>query len=443
MSSEELRELCNLLSLQHSLNFKLPNDKVYDVSGSPAQNLILGPKDDSSQFWVELLNSKNGFWFGSTCIATLVNSHWFNTNTALQILLDTCSTFSRGLCSHNEVTYNWVDKQAQEGYLYGIHVMFDYCPQVNAECVIGVNFDPRVNKKYKYGIRNELYIYSDTLLSTFLNRRQLKNLSIELIGVQDRPQRRQIIKHQLEQMRVEYNYFPAVNGKAVNIGIFDKSAHKALKNPSNAIQVQYKDKLYFHNVKSRHLRMSYGEFGCALSHINIVLKHSPNPCLFLEDDARIDDLQEFLIQLRNLPSFNLFDICYFQNESIWYPPQSNMFLNEHFALNIKRGINCTHGYLLSGRGMQMFKNYITHTSQMEFSGQMHGLFVNVPSDDILSGLCRDGIMISISPGRRLLSTNKATSDIWNIYKYNEKHTSVVWDKPPVPNYKIYLSENLP
>ena len=221
------------------------------------------------------------------------------------------------------------------------------------------------------------------------------------------------------------------------------SAHKALKNPSNAIQVQYKDKLYFHNVKSRHLRMSYGEFGCALSHINIVLKHSPNPCLFLEDDARIDDLQEFLIQLRNLPSFDLFDICYFQNESIWYPPQSNMFLNEHFALNIKRGINCTHGYLLSGRGMQMFKNYITHTSQIEFNGQMHGLFVNVPSDDILSGLCRDGIMISISPGRRLLSTNKATSDIWNIYKYNEKHTSVVWDKPPVPNYKIYLSDNLP
>lgn len=286
---------------------------------------------------------------------------------------------------------------------------------------------------------------SNELFSSFFQRKQLRHMDLVLIGLLNRIDRRQSLISQLDHLSIPYRYNQAVNGKEIHIGIFDQSVPPLLKNPNKIAQIIFRDKLYLHDMSSRQLKMSYGEFGCALSHLivydELQQQEKYNAVCIFEDDAYIEDSFEFIQQLRHLPSFSNIDLVYLQNEALWWAPQPDLPLNTYFATNVQKGSNKTHSYILTKKGLTSISQIETSKSKSYTKDSTSSFkFINVPSDDFLNQKITSGTITSVSPFRRVVGTQGSKSDIWNIHKPNEDYRLVKWDKPILPPYGIHVED---
>jgi GR25 family glycosyltransferase involved in LPS biosynthesis len=305
---------------------------------------------------------------------------------------------------------------------------------------------PSSNNSFWYLLCTTNYHFcSNETFSSFFQRKQLRHMDLVLIGLLNRIDRRQPLISQLDNLFIPYRYNQAVNGKEIHIGIFDQSIPSLLKHPNQIAQLIYRDKLYLHDMSSRQLKMSYGEFGCALSHLlvydELQQQENNNAVLVFEDDAYIEDSFEFIQQLRHLPSFSTIDLVYLQNEALWWAPQPDLPLNNYFATNVQKGSNKTHSYILTKKGLTSINQIELSKSKSYTKDSTSSFkFINVPSDDFLNQKITSGSITSVSPFRRVVGTQGSKSDIWNIHKQNEDYRMVTWDKHILPPYGIHVED---
>ena len=246
---------------------------------------------------------------------------------------------------------------------------------------------------------------------------RLDKIQIMVVSLLDRPKRRSVLEPTLQGMK--FQYFWAVDGFKINV-------YNHQEKPGQFL-VQYKQQFYVHNPSKRQKGMSYGEFGCALSHFYLyeqLIKHPQKEYFFvIEDDAYIESMDELVEQLLYLPSS--FDYIMMHNEAIYDAPKISQYYNYKFGSNLQNTVNMTHGYII-------------HKS---FAQKMYDEFVkeglNYPADDVINKFIRETNVLTYTPYCRVVGTQQATSDIWNIHKPNESYVNIVWDKPVYePKYII-------
>ena len=119
----------------------------------------------------------------------------------------------------------------------------------------------KYNKTLIYINEQLFFIYSKSNLSESIQSLQsLSSLKYKIISLQRTYHRREKLVSQLKELELDYEIFYAIDGRLINID--DKGKD---------IIVRYKDEIYKHNptIRKNGLKMSYGEFGCALSHIKL------------------------------------------------------------------------------------------------------------------------------------------------------------------------------
>jgi GR25 family glycosyltransferase involved in LPS biosynthesis len=289
---------------------------------------------------------------------------------------------------------------------------------LNYSIIVSKNALISIHEKYYktliYVNEQLFFIYSKYNLSeTIQSLQTLSKLKYKIISLQRTPKRRENLISQLKELEIEYDIFYAIDGKLININESGKE-----------IIVEYKNEKYKHNPtirKNKQLKMSYGEFGCALSHIKLYKEMKNNELYYIfEDDATIDNYNIFINNLRNIPSENSFDLIFNQNNLGYFPMQLKSILNKHYFYPKTNNVNLTHSYIITNKGAKNILNDI-------------GDYVNVPSDDLLNNCIEKGILNYCVPFLRCISPNESKSTIWNIYKDNENYNDVKWDKEYIKN----------
>ena len=251
---------------------------------------------------------------------------------------------------------------------------------------------------------------------------KIKTICINLKKSVDRKEK---VKKLLDEIFDEYYFFDAINGAEINV----------IDTPlTNVKIVDYHNNLFFHNTNSRTLKMSYGEFGCALSHYilynNLIHDTEYDAYLILEDDIakaqryNKDLIKLFLKELANVS----FDVCYFHDYNF---KQYNKMTNVHKFF-----------YKLDGSGFAGTIAYvISKAGALKITKLMRN-FINVPSDDVIATLFRLKKIDVIIPLILPFTHCGTESNIWNIYKDKEDYLKVKWDKPytKLPDLDIYSDE---
>lgn len=204
--------------------------------------------------------------------------------------------------------------------------------------------------------------------------------------------------------------FSGVDGKYINIH------PTSLKNIS---LVQFNNELYIHNSNYRSKKMSYGEFGCILSHLKLlefIIQNNINSMLICEDDILpLKEYKEIEIYLKNLPHFELFDICLLHHNSEKYKNNYTK-LNDYFCkiTGNKPQFTLALSYIITFNGANKILSQIKSN-------------LNIPYDDQLSEIKDLNIIYS---KEQLFNQNVdiLKSSIWNIYKNEEHYDHVKWDK---------------
>jgi len=444
-----LNELLYILGLSYSLNF---NSNV--KSTSHTTNIrTFGSKINDDDIWLEnnitntfISNNKNNhIYFNS--ISSIQKGLFYSEIDLFNLLESTCSIFSRGLNLSNYSTKSYfIDSIPDSSISYELLICSDNSSikQYNPTCVITncIDIDFK-DYPWIYHTSHDWNIISKIPLSLFIQRKQLNQLEINIISLHSRIQRRELLKKELDQCNIPYTIQPAISGKQIHIGIFDQQSMNRLKSTSNIIQIAYYNRLYYHDTSIRPLKLSYGEIGCALSHLDIYdhCMKLNKPILVFEDDAKIDNPVLFLKQLHNLPSFKLWDLCYMQNDALWYTQQPLTDINSWFGLCEQKGSNRTHCYIITPSGAKKaIQDEISKTTHYFKDQNNPGRFINIPSDDYLSRKVESGILTTISPYERTVSPRSSQSDIWSIYKPNEDYRRVVWDKPIIPPSHLVIND---
>jgi GR25 family glycosyltransferase involved in LPS biosynthesis len=166
------------------------------------------------------------------------------------------------------------------------------------------------------------------------------------------------LKKNIENLNYTFNVFDGVEKKSFQIEK-DILGNEIINFEFN----NKREKIVFDTTRhkdSKNRKIYEGEIACMLSHYLLwdKLKNSDKEAHFiLEDDAEIKmDKEQFKILLNNLPDFNTFDICYFNNTQIHNVKKD---INKHYY-EISEGIfNGTYGYLLSKRGLKKLLDNFT------------------------------------------------------------------------------------
>jgi O-methyltransferase len=209
----------------------------------------------------------------------------------------------------------------------------------------------------------------------------------------------------------QFYLFNGVDGKNINIYSTEKK---------NTYLIEYNNQTYTHNSEHRQKTMSYGEFGCFLSHVkllNYMIENNYKAMFICEDDIlpRFKDVNVFNTYMKNLPPLENFDIALFHHKS-------ENFKNEIVKVNDfydgfkpgnKPNFNMALSYVISLNGAIKFLNRNKDN-------------INMPFDDQLSRLDLNIIYSKEALFEQNVSVLK--SSIWNIYKDDEKDDNVKWDK---------------
>ena len=207
----------------------------------------------------------------------------------------------------------------------------------------------------------------------------------------------------------KFYIYNGVDGKYINI--------YNTENKDNYL-IEYNNEKYIHNTNYRQKKMSYGEFGCFLSHVKLFqfMIEMKIPKLFIcEDDIlpKFNDNNIFNEYVKNLPSN--FDVALFHHKSEKFQNEVISIGNYYFQFkpNVHPKFTQALSYIISYEGAIKF---LTRNKSN----------INLPLDDQLSRL-----NLNIIYSKDVLFEQNPEiikSSIWNIYKDNEKDDNVKWDK---------------
>jgi GR25 family glycosyltransferase involved in LPS biosynthesis len=179
------------------------------------------------------------------------------------------------------------------------------------------------------------------------SKNNLKVLIMTVKDYQGRIKNIENLKINLLKIGLEVNIFYGVNGKNIKIIDTEIEYMKILN---------YNDETYFYNKNIRQgingQTMKNGEFGCAISHLNIYKKLLCDDLydnyLVLEDDAELVTNLDILHEIfNNLPE--KFDILHVA-KSDWYPFILKEKINKYFYSIEKRFFNRLTAYIVSKSG---------------------------------------------------------------------------------------------
>jgi GR25 family glycosyltransferase involved in LPS biosynthesis len=181
------------------------------------------------------------------------------------------------------------------------------------------------------------------------------------------------LRTNLSSIGLEALVYNGVNGKDITV---KDIIHSHLK------FIAYKNKNTFYTYDST-IRisgkgMSKGEFGCALSHINLLFQllkepHEINYYLVLEDDLElVKPIEELYELLHHLPLD--FDMCHLA-KSDWNSFIKTNAVNAHFSECRKSYFNRTTAYIISKKGAEKVLLYVDNQ-------------LSIPIDDIFNRIYR-------------------------------------------------------
>ena len=469
-------EILYFLNLHHNLNFntqQLEQDyKNANVKHVRTDNNIKDYDDfiistgSSESYSIKQVDSLNLTIRNPNDIC-LFNS----TKLTLDLLLATCSSFSKGLVIYSKnssitnsqlkhvsfIHINDVDINTNFNFeLIILLTEFKFSTKLlHASCIVSSNslYEIEEETSWTYKIKDirfnsELYIYTNNLLSTFIQRSQLSDLDIYIISLHKSIDRRLKLKSVFDSKKIDFKIHYGINGANINVNdcLNDQfKTHIKDQYHKSIVQLNYYNRIFFNDVNARNKKMSYGGFGCSLSHIDVyynIIKNN-KPALIFEDDACINNIDLLISQINNLPSFKLWDLCFLQNEATWWSQRPIIKINDYFGLNMKRGSNRAHCYIVTPIGAQKILSIHKNKNDKFFKNPNDNklLFVNIPADDFLSRAVESDILTTISPYERCVPHNiYGTSDIWNCIKENESDEMVLWNKPTSYPFQIVLGD---
>jgi O-methyltransferase len=230
----------------------------------------------------------------------------------------------------------------------------------------------------------------------------------------------------------QFYMFNGVDGKYVNI--YESSCVPSQINLTKQVLVEYNDQYFIHDPKYRKTKMSYGEFGCYLSHLKLfdyIIDNNIKYMFITEDDILpTSHIQHFNQYIENLPDD--FDICLFHHSpSMFVDKKSGKNEEKEPFINTNEKVNDYYykveidkeiqshiftqalSYIVSYRGATKFLTRVKSN-------------IHVPFDDQLARL---GLNIIYSKEVLFYQNPKIIkSSIWNIYKEEEDYENVKWDK---------------
>ena len=198
---------------------------------------------------------------------------------------------------------------------------------------------------------------------------------------------------------IEVEIYNGVDGSEIVI-------EDSLEVISKINKIRYKDCEYSYDRTKRlnGQTMKKGEFGCAWSHINIYNKLREDKdydnYIIFEDDVQFAcSLEKFYNTLQGLPKdFDVLHIC----ESDCYPfHKIGRVEDTDFYVPYKRFFNRLTAYIVSKKGADKIINYTNS-------------FINVPSDDLLSGMYINSDLVMYVPENFLFRHQYGTESITGI-----------------------------
>lgn len=171
---------------------------------------------------------------------------------------------------------------------------------------------------------------------------------IFIISLKNSP-RRDIISKRLAGLGLQFEFFDATYGKTLDENTLG--------------QVDYQ---YYQNFDNK--RLTLGEIGCALSHINVyehIKKHNISQAIILEDDAIVSTHFKAILQscLTKLPA--RYEILFFDHGKAKSYPLIKKSLPEGYKLvryrypsaNSRRSIMKATAYMITLAGVEKLLNY--------------------------------------------------------------------------------------
>ena len=183
------------------------------------------------------------------------------------------------------------------------------------------------------------------------------------------------LRQNLSTLGLDPHIFYGVNGHHIDINVNTSPNVITYKNDSSSTCDIY---TYDETIRINGLKMSRGEFGCALSHLNLIKKLASSPqeanyYLILEDDVElVKPLDELYNLLQHIPEDA--DMCHVAR-STWYPFIIKKQVNLYFYECEKRYFNNATAYLISNKGAKKIMDYINNS-------------INVPIDDLFNMMYR-------------------------------------------------------
>lgn len=260
----------------------------------------------------------------------------------------------------------------------------------------------------------DLQIFSKTSISQWMeSAKRIKSLGIKILSLPHDIERRQSLKDCLKDMDLQFSFHWGHDARMTNF----RDCPALLKQKLGSYGTKAKLATTINNdlfivpsgIRGNKSALTRGEFGCALSHLNIY-EGVTQPVIIFEDDARIDNQFLFFNIVRNMPAHELWDVCYLQSGSTWWPPRSGGSLNEYFAM-CDRSANRTHAYAVTPSGAKILLQYSERFKKIIGAENLLAQVVALPSDDLIAHCHRDNLLKAISPKVRCISPADGQSSI--------------------------------
>lgn len=244
------------------------------------------------------------------------------------------------------------------------------------------NFYKHVEKLYEFKPSSDL--------SEEENER-LRKVCVLIINVPRSTERLDLIKKELEPLKLNTFIFKAVDAADLNIHDTNKKEIKIIEYNDNYFMADYTrrfDYIYRGDIPK-------GMIGCILSHLliyNLIqFEQTFTHYLILEDDATVLlDPNKMRKYLANIPlNYNMIHI---NSESKWFPIQHTTNVNDYYTRIKRRHFNASVSYIVNKQGAAKLLAY----SRFD---------ITRPPDDLLSNLYSIGGYEVFAPKEFLFGNN--------------------------------------
>lgn len=246
------------------------------------------------------------------------------------------------------------------------------------------NFDQHIENVYTFEASDDL---------TTEENERLRQVCILIINVPRSTKRLDLIKPQLESLKLNTFIFKAVDAADLIVHDTFKQEIKIIEYNKNYFMADYTrrfDYIYRGDIPK-------GMIGCILSHLLIYnmiqFERTFNHYLILEDDAIVlHNPEKIRKYLANIPES--YEMIYLNSESKWFPIINTTDVNDYYTKIQRRHFNASVSYMLSKQGAAKLLAY----SRCD---------VTRPPDDLLSNLHSLGGYNVLAPKEFLFGNNYA------------------------------------